>query len=295
MSQQSKLKIFRLGFKTNEWNSKYVETNNEDRALYLYQETQIRKFLLSIFKKKEIFTYNFKIVRSHNKVNVIITYFTNIHIDNKNSQPFKNKLTDFLNFCNNEEIEHPSYSSNVKSFNDIKQKDFSTLQILKVLQSFVGKSSSVSIKLLNIKTSLFFKEQFKKKLLQIVYQLRKYQKKEFFFQTLVILLITYQKKNSAELLGNWITLQLSKLKIHNQFLAFLNVALVLLLNSYFSNIKGIKILIKGRLNNKPRKQTKIIQAGKISLQTFESVINQSQSTAYTKNGTLGIKVWICEN
>jgi len=53
--------------------------------------------------------------------------------------------------------------------------------------------------------------------------------------------------------------------------------------------------IKGRLNNKPRKQTKIIQAGKISLQTFESVINQSQSTAYTKNGTLGIKVWICEN
>jgi len=106
---------------------------------------------------------------------------------------------------------------------------------------------------------------------------------------------TYQKKNSAELLGNWITLQLSKLKIHNQFLAFLNVALVLLLNSYFSNIKGIKILIKGRLNNKPRKQTKIIQAGKISLQTFESVINQSQSTAYTKNGTLGIKVWICEN
>ena len=295
MSQQSKLKIFRLGFKTNEWNSKYVETNNEDRALYLYQETQIRKFLLSIFKKKEIFTYNFKIVRSHNKVNVIITYFTNIHIDNKNSQPFKNKLTNFLNFCNNEEIEHPSYSSNVKSFNDIKQKDFSTLQILKVLQSFVGKSSSVSIKLLNIKTSLFFKEQFKKKLLQIVYQLRKYQKKEFFFQTLVILLITYQKKNSAELLGNWITLQLSKLKIHNQFLAFLNVALVLLLNSYFSNIKGIKILIKGRLNNKPRKQTKIIQAGKISLQTFESVINQSQSTAYTKNGTLGIKVWICEN
>ena len=295
MSQQSKLKIFRLGFKTNEWNSKYVETNNEDRALYLYQETQIRKFLLSIFKKKEIFTYNFKIVRSHNKVNVIITYFTNIHIDNKNSQPFKNKLTNFLNFCNNEEIEHPSYSSNVKSFNNIKQKDFSTLQILKVLQSFVGKSSSVSIKLLNIKTSLFFKEQFKKKLLQIVYQLRKYQKKEFFFQTLVILLITYQKKNSAELLGNWITLQLSKLKIHNQFLAFLNVALVLLLNSYFSNIKGIKILIKGRLNNKPRKQTKIIQAGKISLQTFESVINQSQSTAYTKNGTLGIKVWICEN
>ena len=32
---------------------------------------------------------------------------------------------------------------------------------------------------------------------------------------------------------------------------------------------------------------------KISLQTFDTVINQSQNTAYTKNGTLGVKVWIC--
>ena len=103
------------------------------------------------------------------------------------------------------------------------------------------------------------------------------------------------KKKTAELLACLITDQLSKMKMHNQFLSFLSLILTLLINSNFSNIKGIKILIKGRLNNKPRKQTKIISVGKISLQTFELYINQSQNVAFTKNGTLGVKVWICEN
>jgi ribosomal protein S3 len=29
------------------------------------------------------------------------------------------------------------------------------------------------------------------------------------------------------------------------------------------------------------------------LQTLKSKIDYSQSTAYTKNGTFGVKVWIC--
>jgi hypothetical protein len=53
------------------------------------------------------------------------------------------------------------------------------------------------------------------------------------------------------------------MKIHNPFLLFLNLVLILFINSNFLNIKGVKIAIKGRLNNKPRKQAKIIQVGKI--------------------------------
>lgn len=68
----------------------------------------------------------------------------------------------------------------------------------------------------------------------------------------------------------------------------------MIVKSKFSKVKGIKILIKGRLNGKPRSNYRIIQIGKISLQTIESVISHNQSTSFTPYGTFGIKVWICE-
>lgn len=275
---------------TNDWKSKYTETSNEDRSLHLHQEMQIKEFLFAIFKTKDIFIYDFHISRSYNKINVVITYFQ-IVSNTVNNQPFRIQLENFLHSCSGNEIVD-SKLENELSTNNLERK-FPITSVLKILKIFLGNSCNISLTFLNVKKSFFFKELFKKKLLQIIYQLRRYKKKKFFFQTLMVLLITYQKKNSAELLAKWISLQLSKMKIHNQFLSFLNVMLLLLLNSYFSNIKGIKILIKGRLNNKPRKRTKIIHSGKISLQTFDTVINQSQNTAYTKNGTLGVKVWIC--
>jgi len=290
MSQQSKSKIFRLGFKTNDWKSKYIETNNEDRSLHLHQEMQIKEFLSAIFKTNDIFIYDFHISRSYNKINLIITYFPVVSNVVKD-QPFRIQLENFLNSCTGNDIDDTKHRAELDT--NCLERKFPITFVLKILRKFLGNSCKISLTFLNVKKSIFFKELFKKNLLQIIYQLRRYKKKIYFFQTLIVLLITYQKKNSAELLAKWISLQLSKMKMHNQFLSFLNVVLLLLLNSYFSNIKGIKILIKGRLNNKPRKRTKIIQSGKISLQTFDTVISQSQSVAFTKNGTIGIKVWIC--
>ena len=67
-----------------------------------------------------------------------------------------------------------------------------------------------------------------------------------------------------------------------------------MINQKFSKIKGVKILIKGRINNAARSQTRIIKLGKISLISQSSNINYSESTAFTSNGTIGIKVWISE-
>ena len=61
-----------------------------------------------------------------------------------------------------------------------------------------------------------------------------------------------------------------------------------------STIKGIKIAVKGRLNTKPRAKKNTITIGKCPLQTFEANISHSESTAYTKYGTYGIKVWVYE-
>lgn len=60
-------------------------------------------------------------------------------------------------------------------------------------------------------------------------------------------------------------------------------------------IKGIKIVINGRFNGAPRSNQKIIKVGSIPLQSFNSCISYYEDTAYTSNGTFGIKVWICEN
>jgi len=61
-----------------------------------------------------------------------------------------------------------------------------------------------------------------------------------------------------------------------------------------SKVQGIKILIAGRLNNAARSRNKIIKIGKISLLEINSKIDYSETTAFTSNGTFGVKVWICE-
>ena len=69
---------------------------------------------------------------------------------------------------------------------------------------------------------------------------------------------------------------------------------MLLIKSDVSRLTGIKIVIKGRFNRAPRAKTNIICFGKFSLQSFNSKIDYYQSTAYTVNGTFGVKVWLCE-
>lgn len=65
---------------------------------------------------------------------------------------------------------------------------------------------------------------------------------------------------------------------------------MLLVKSEMSCLTGVKIVVKGRFNRAPRARTKIIHYGKFSLQSFNSKIDYHQSTAYTVNGTFGVKV-----
>ena len=78
-------------------------------------------------------------------------------------------------------------------------------------------------------------------------------------------------------------------------MGFLKQTIKLLINADISHLTGAKIVIKGRFNRAPRAKKVIMQFGKFSLQSFNSKIDYHQSTAYTINGTFGIKVWMCEN
>jgi len=96
------------------------------------------------------------------------------------------------------------------------------------------------------------------------------------------------------LLTKFIGSQLKKIKRHKFFLSFLKQTLTILLNSDSSKIKGVKIIVKGRLNGVPRASQKIIVIGDVPAQTISAKLDYSQITIHNSNGSYGIKVWVVE-
>ena len=142
--------------------------------------------------------------------------------------------------------------------------------------------------------------------LKIIFKhLRKFVRNSFFKEAINILFVSISKRKSAKLLATFISDQfkLNQLRLNqvsisrkdNYFMGFIKQAIILLLNSDVSCLIGIKIVIKGRFNKAPRAKNRLIQCGKFSLQSINSKINYYQSTAYTVNGTFGVKVWLSEN
>jgi hypothetical protein len=81
----------------------------------------------------------------------------------------------------------------------------------------------------------------------------------------------------------------------NPFLKSLKSVMILMLNGSFSNqlnVKGLKILVKGRINGSRRKRTHIIKKGYTSTQSLKNEISYYQEDCLTIFGILGIKVWI---
>jgi len=125
--------------------------------------------------------------------------------------------------------------------------------------------------------------------------LRKYKNNKFFQEGIKILFTCATNKNSSNLLAQFIAIQLKNLKHHNFFLKFIKDTLSLFKKNIFSKFKGIKIKVKGRLNGRPKARSRVIKIAKnISVLTMDSNINYSEATAFTPNGTFGIKVWIHE-
>lgn len=129
---------------------------------------------------------------------------------------------------------------------------------------------------------------------RILLRLRKFGQTTFYKEGKRLLIPFITQHNSAKLLTHFIATQLRTIKRHNFFFNFLKESLTLGVNQKISKIKGIKLIIKGRLNNAARAKHRIITIGKIPLTTIDSKIDYSESTAFTSNGTLGIKVWTYE-
>lgn len=193
---------------------------------------------------------------------------------------------------------------NFKTYDDERKyktlnKQISDLFILKILKSlnlFLNKKKNIflNLKQINHEKSLLQKisKKSKKNIGKNFIQMRKFQQNKFLKKGFNILYNFIINNHDPTFLAKFIALYIKKLKRPKFFLQFLRIALKTLINKNFSKLKRIQIKIKGRFNGAPRSRHKFITIGKnIPVLTLNSNISYGESTAYTSNGTFGVKVW----
>lgn len=211
-------------------------------------------------------------------------------LQTKKLQKIKNKKNLLINKLN-------LYKTvNLKGFQEM---------LLESLATYTKNKINISLTLYNLNNHKRLKHAQIKNLKIIFKQLKKFVRNSFFKEAINILFINISKRKSAKLLADFLSNQfkLNQLRTDqmnisrkdNYFLGFLKQTIMLLIKSEISCLTGLKIVISGRFNRVPRAKTRSIQFGKFSLQSFNSKIDYYQSTAYTINGTFGIKVWLCES
>lgn len=187
-------------------------------------------------------------------------------------------------------------SLNSKSYitNENLTKNNIIEQILESLSKFTNKKFHIFLIFQNINRgmSVNLSKEEQKFLRKKFLFLKRYSKNKFFKESLNIVFVITKIKNSAKILAEFLALQISLLKRHNHFLIFFKTLLIFFINSKFTKIKGIKIVINGRFNGAPRAKNRLILIGNIPIQTIDNSVDYYQTISYTRNGTFGIKVWI---
>lgn len=245
-----------MNFNTS-WKVKYHEKNNKESHLNIFRNLEIENYLKQSLKKKNFELHNYKF----NISNTRITFFLSVYEYEKQRDIKQNSKKKKLNF---------SQRFGENSFKSLKRLTEGQFHLV------------FKIKVIN---SSFLNKTVKKSLQNQSEKLRIYEMRRLY------LMLTTQK-NATDLLGIFIAKQLKITKKHNLFLNVLTNCLTQVVKLKHSKIKGIKILLKGRLNNAPRSQNKIIKSGIIPITTQNVRIHYSETTSFTSNGTIGIKIWV---
>jgi hypothetical protein len=176
---------------------------------------------------------------------------------------------------------------------------------------------------LSIKKNIFFKKQFKffkttiiifkifnlnllisknkikllsKKLYKFKNNIFNYDSKSFnIFLHLTVLLMLH--KLNIKIYINYLLkiFKLLKKNQHSKFFLFLKFLIKNIINTtinLFTLIKGIKIVISGRLKGKPRSSNIKITDGKVRAMSLKSKMEYGCLDVFNRYGTFGLKLWI---
>jgi len=174
------------------------------------------------------------------------------------------------------------------------KKNYFHEHLLETISSFTKKRFHVSLVFKNINRGInitltpiekaFLKKQ--------AILLKAYSKQKYFKDCLNLFIIGAKIRYSSKLFSIFLTEHLKYLKYHKPFLSFVTKLLRIIIFSKNFVLRGIKFIISGRLNNKPRSSSSVVIIGNIPTTTKSiETIDYSESTCYTKNGTFGVKVW----
>lgn len=250
------------------------------------------------------FNYNYHIYRSKNRKQIQRRYFT--LFDVLNLPEIKKNLP--------EEEKTKHFSASSFGFNNIlivkKYKDFHNKllyrtrhvlkkhnfheQILETISQFTKNRFHISLTFKNINrgTNLILTSTEKDFLKKKAILLKSYSRQKYFKDCLNLFIIGAKISHSSILFSSFITEHLKHLRYHKPFIAFVIKFLKIIIFSKLFVLKGIKIVISGRLNNKPRSKSSVAILGSIpTITKTNELIDYSENTCYTKNGTFGIKVW----
>lgn len=307
MGQKINSTLFRLGYKQNKWDSKHQENKFIKFSDYMLEESFIKKFLMTIFSKHSIKVLDIKLNRTEQLLflkvvlhfpitlrKVIRNVLKQKQIILKPKKYFIAKTTNVSQ--KTRRLWVLSYLKKKHSIENNVFKVYFSDKIIYVLKNFMSNRVDICLTLFATKSprpnvfNLKFAGKLKKKLLQ----LRKFSKASFFKDSLNSFITTLFFAASSKLLADVLAFHIKYLKRHNYFFNFLKRCITILLSFPEGFVEGIKINVTGRLNGKPRSSSKIIQLGKISLQSIESKIHYNSVSAFSNLGVFGIKVWICE-
>ena len=295
------------------WESQYFEKNKNELHTNIFKSLEIEKYLKKVLKNSGFNLHDLKINFANFVINILVLVrkseyktfifkkraqinINNFHFQTKKVNSLKKQIKKrtfiIKNFSNKLKSKILYlYKQRLLKLKTCKKVNFEGLskKILENLNLFTHNKFQINFIIQEIN---FISSSASGK--QNLVSFRKFEKTAFFKESIHFFIGLVTRKRPAQSISNFITTQLEETKNHNFFFNFLQEISNLIVNQKFSYIEGIKIIIAGRINGALRSRAKVIKSGEISLLALNSKINYSESTAFTSNGTLGVKVWVCE-
>jgi ribosomal protein S3 len=297
--------------KVSKYSRKVTRKRSKKPKVYslFKKHKKVYKPLLKKSKKSDTVKLNFYLV------SLIYCSLLALKLKNQYSHVFHGKL---LNQNYIKDISEKNFAAPFKIFTLFLKK---TLKFLMCLFSLISTKShkksckytflSLFFKIFticyqkNLKITLIFKilnrhfkkskPTLKKKTLRkkVLTSLRRYNRNKFFKKAINLMFLMASQKESAKLLSSFVAHSIKNFKKHKWFLKFIKKGLSALVKRKKPIIKALTIQLKGRINGVDRARSYIINSRKrVPLIQIGSRINYAETTAFTPDGTLSVKVWV---
>ena len=314
------------------WKFKYFEKNIKESHVHIFSSLEIKNYLKKFLNDYELTLNDYRINFSNSTAHIFISVYDTKQkqkkLEIKKKYP---ELQKFINSILTSKTKTTTTKTLLKKIKK-NQKFFNSILTNNKIKTFLKKNKNLKFKkqykiswltlqsVNNNKKKLY---SFSKKLLEgiklflknkyniililqklklasesdlkknnIGLKLRRFQRASFFEQGVPIIFAFISQANSEKLLMKFISKELGSTKRHKFFLNFLKESLNLMINQDFSKISGIKLIVTGRLNGAMRANSYVIKINNVPLITLCPNLAYSETTAYTKNGTLGVKLWV---